>query len=230
VGVGAQRCGTTWWFDLISAHPSVAAGVAKERHFFDGFCAAPMGDADVEAYRRAFPKEPGQIAGEWTPRYAYDFWTPPLLRRAAPQAKLLFLLRDPVARLHSGVEHQSRLTPPRDASQLAQIWSDAAARGRYAVQLRRVLDHFPREQLLVLQYERCVADPHAELRRTYRHLGIDEDFAPPDLRGRPVPRVELAAAAHEALLRELAADVAELGALVPELDLSLWPDFASAPG
>jgi len=38
---------------------------------------------------------------------------------------------------------------------------------------------------------------------------------------------ELPTAAREAYVREVAQDVAELGTLVPELDLTLWPDFAS---
>src|SRR3954470_22643913 len=163
VGVGSQRCGTTWWFDLINAHPMVATARDKERHFFARFCAEPMTEADVESYRRSFYRGEGQIAGEWTPRYAYDFWTPPLLYRAAPEAKLLFLVRDPVARLRSGVEHQARLTPPWDAPQLAQICREAGTRGLYAEPLRRMLDWFPREQLLVLQYERCVAGTAGEL-------------------------------------------------------------------
>jgi hypothetical protein len=236
VGVGTQRCGTTWWFDLITAHPSVATALDKERHFFARFCAEPMTDADVEAYRRSFYREEGQIAGEWTPRYAYDFWTPPLLARAAPGAKLMFLVRDPVARLRSGVEHQARLTPPWDATQLAQICREAGTRGLYAEPLRRMLECFPREQVLVLQYERCVADTSAELRRTFNYLGVDEDFIPDDLhspRGTQVKReggFDLPAAAHEAYVREVAEDVAELGALVPELDLTLWPDFAGPNG
>jgi hypothetical protein len=236
VGVGSQRCGTTWWFDLITAHPMVANALDKERHFFARFCAEPMTDADVEAYRRSFYREEGQIAGEWTPAYGYDFWTPPLLHRAAPEAKLLFLVRDPVARLHSGVEHQARLTPPMDAPQLARICREAGTRGLYAEPLRRMLDWFPPEQLLVLQYERCVADTAGELRRTYRYLGVDEDFVPADLhspRGTRAKRdggFALPPAARDAYVREVAEDVAELGALHPELDLTLWPDFASRSG
>jgi hypothetical protein len=192
-----------------------------------------MTDADLDAYRRGFPRGPGQIAGEWTPRYAYDFWTPPLLRRAAPDARLLFLMRDPVARLQSGIEHQSQLTPPRDASQLAQICVDAAARSRYAQQLRRLFDHFPREQVLVLQYERCVADPRTELRRTYRHLGIDEMFQPSDFDSRrgetgARSRRALPEDALRALALELEEDAAGLATLVQDFDAALWPTFSAA--
>jgi hypothetical protein len=229
VGVGAQRCGTTWWYELIVAHPAVVAG-PKERHFFDRFCADDMGDADVEAYHGAFPRADGQMAGEWTPRYAHDFWTPPLLRCAAPRARLLFMVRDPIERLRSGIVHQSGLTPPGGSVELATICSEAAERGRYAVQLHRLLRSFPRQQILVLQYERCLADPAAELQATYRFLGLDDTVLPDELRGTrgtssengklPLPRH-----VSDQLRLELADDVAALASLAPELDLGLWPSF-----
>jgi hypothetical protein len=224
--VAAQRAGTTWWFDLIAAHPAVVRPARKELHFFEAFCERPMTDEDVENYYRAFPREAGQVTGEWTPRYAYDFWTPPLLRRAAPDAKLLFLVRDPLERMLSGIEHQTRLTPPREPIEVAQIHAEAAARGLYGAQLRALLDHFSREQVLLLQYERCVADPAAELRRTYGHLGIDDGFLP-DLDARPAPRrrAALTEGLREAFVRYAGADVADLARLVPDLDVGLWANF-----
>ena len=112
-------------------------------------------------YHALFPRPDGALAGEWTPGYMLDFWTPPLLRRAAPDAKLLVLLRDPVERFRSGLT----LTENR----LTLGWSARAAanggfqRGIYADQLLRLWSAFPREQVLVLQFERCVRDPRGEL-------------------------------------------------------------------
>jgi hypothetical protein len=102
----------------------------------------------------------------------------------------------------------------------------------------------------VLQFERCVADPGREYARTLRFLGVDDGFRPERLRasalerakralGRGEPpdlgapsrrRAELWADLKEPLVRDLEPDVLELRALVPELDLSLWPDFANLPG
>ena len=48
-------------------------------------------------------------------------------------------------------------------------------RGIYADQLQRLWNAFPREQVLVLQYERCVADPASELRRTYAFIGLEPE-------------------------------------------------------
>ena len=66
----------------------------------------------------------------------HDFWVPPLIRRAAPEAKLLIMFRDPIERYRSGVPHRaSRSADPR----MEAVCADAAERGRYATQLKRVL-------------------------------------------------------------------------------------------
>jgi hypothetical protein len=234
VGVGAQRSGTTWWYELISAHPGVRTG-EKERHYFNRFCTEEMGDGDIERYWASFPGRAGTITGEWTPRYAYDVWTPPLLRRAAPDAKLLFMVRDPIERLRSGVVHQCSLTPPSGPVELATIYAEAADRGRYGTQLSRLLQFFAREQILVLQYERALRDPWAALRATYEFLGLDPDVRPADLdRPRGTSSADLKPALpadfRAALVAELGGEALALATLAPDLDLSLWPWVAPVAG
>src|SRR5215207_8121979 len=100
IGVGALGSGTGWWHALLLAHPDIRPPRARRRalHHFDRFCAAEMTDADVAAYHERFPRRAGTITGEWTGRYMFDAWTPPLLKRAAPDAKLLVMLSDPIER------------------------------------------------------------------------------------------------------------------------------------
>ena len=148
----------------------------KERHYFDRFAVKPFGSADAEQYHGWFPRRPGTVAGEWTPDYMHLPWVPALLAQAAPEARLLVLLRDPVERLRSGLSHhraqRGRLT--------AEVWADAVDRGFYDRQLAGWASWFPPDRFLVLQYERCVADPAGELARTYRFLGLDP-FVPDGL-------------------------------------------------
>jgi hypothetical protein len=234
VGVGTQRSGTTWWFRTLVGHPELrpARGTKKELHFFDRFCAREMTDADVAAYHRLFPRVAGERAGEWTPRYMRDFWTPRLLRRAAPDARLLVMLRDPIERYRSGVPHRLSRTPDGQRDALVH---DAIERGCYAAQLERLLRHFPAEQILVQQYEACRRDPVGEYRRTLRFLGVEEDHEPRDV-ARPRGTTEASSKAPlwpemEARLQEVfGPDVARLRSLVPHLDLSLWPNFSHLAG
>ena len=169
-----MKSGTTWWAGLVAAHPAVVPPMKKELHFFDRFCTRPFTDADREAYWSFFARRPGTVSGEWTPQYSVDFWTPSLLRRAAPDAKLLYIVRDPIERYRSGLTH----VLVRGRFEFASISREHLRRGLYHAQLTWILEHFPRSQVLVLQLERCVRDPEAEIKRTYDFLGLDPGFVP----------------------------------------------------
>lgn len=72
VGIGAQQCGTTWWFSgALLAHPLVAVppGRRKELHFFDRYWTEDVEGDFATRYARFFPRPEGSISGEWTPSY-----------------------------------------------------------------------------------------------------------------------------------------------------------------
>ena len=232
VGVGAQKAGTSWWNRLIEAHPDVvsAGGLKKELHYFDRSWETPFGDADVERYHRYFPVPNGAVAGEWTPGYLIDFWTPELIARAAPDARILVLLRDPVERFRSGLTHQ--LATSRQPLVHRDI-QGAFQRGLYAPQLRRVLAAFPAEQVWVGQYEACRADPAGQLARTYAFLGLaphelDADAFAGEVNPTTHQKFEPSAALQAALLEGYRTDMAQVASMLPELDLSLWPSAQQA--
>jgi hypothetical protein len=232
VGVGAQRCGTSWWFAQIAAHPRVFFEPpvhVKEVHFLEytrHFRRLPEHYADL--YAQHFPRPPGAgVIGEWTPRYMFDPWAVGQLRQLAPGSRVLLLLRDPVARYASGYARELRLARQRGVSQLPEdVIEDQVARGLYCRQVQRVLDAFPRESVLILQYERCRASYGEELDRTYRFLGLEPGFRPEGPSNPPVrrpPRGFLHTARGRVLAEAYADDVARLAEIAPEIDISLWP-------
>ncbi len=249
VGVGALGAGTGWWHSLLLAHPEIEPPDARRSalHFFDRFCATEMTDADVAAYHARFPRRDGVLSGEWTGRYMFDAWTPPLLRRAAPDAKLLVLLSDPIE-LYRAV-FTERMAKNGEGDQL--YMADVVDRRSFGAQLARLHRFFDREQILVLQFEQCRRDPVRQYHRTLEFLGVrDASFTPWRLRGRAARRLlelvvprrfgarvagrpaaqpepaplwpDLEASLHTAL----DPDVEALRELAPELDLTLWPNFA----
>ena len=221
-----QKAGTSWWFTLLCEHPMTQCDPdLKELHFFDRFWAQPFVAADVDGYHAHFDAPPDRCTGEWTPRYLFDPWTPPLLARTAPDARILVLLRDPVQRYVSGLTHALRYDgapldgPRRDRPRFA--------RGCYGQQLQRLLASYPASQVLVQQYEACADAPARELQRTYGFLGLDPDVVPTNLlepvlstTGDKAPLPEaMAAALTEAYLPDLEL----LARLAPDLDLDRWP-------
>jgi hypothetical protein len=225
VGIGAQKCGTSWWYGLLSRHPRVFSdeAVHKERHFFERYWNRAFGDVDVERYHHWFRRPRGQMTGEWTPDYMARSWIPPLLVRAAPNARFLVMLRDPVRRLSSGVDHYFR----RETPITPWLISDIINRGRYGEQLKSFLSYVDLDRVLVLQYEACVRDPVSEMARTTSFLGLPHaeiDLSTTAQAREPSRRVAMPLPDHllERARSLYLEDRALLLDLCPDLEMDLW--------
>lgn len=226
VGVGVQKAGTTSWWALLTQHPDLhpPAGADKELHYFERFCTEPFTDQDADRYRGLFPRPAGALAGEWTPRYMSDPWTPPLLCRTAPDATLLVMLRDPVERARSGFDHLRRSGVPIDAGRFEQVlW-----RGHYAHQLRHLLRYYPAERIVVLQYEQCMAETEDHLHRTLAAIGLDPARHPGvrETRLNTTSDAQPLAADLRGWLQQYYEDeVRRLMDLTDAIDVARWPSF-----
>jgi hypothetical protein len=229
VGVGVQKAGTSWWYSLVTEHPDVYhhESFHKERHFFDRFATEPFSEADAADYERWFPRPAGRLTGEWTPDYLHLHWTASMLRVAAPEAKILVVLRDPVERFRSGLDHYRQ----RGERLTSIVVNDAFNRGLYGAQLSRLQAAVPPDQILVLQYEACVEDPRGHLAETFRFLGIDDSFANDvgGIRREVSPTrgsVPLSEFTRHDLIELYQDDLRLLARCYPELDLDRWSSFS----
>ncbi len=213
IGVGTYLAGTELWMRNLVKHPRIAGprgertvrGRRFDLYYFEQFCGRPMTDADVAAYHALFHRKPGQIAGEFSNRYSYDVWTLPLLKRAAPDAKLLMILRDPVGIYERSLAY--RRGKRRQWHKYRQrhdpiYMAEEVHRGRFGSQLRALTQYYDRDRILVLQLEQILRDPVGEFRRTLRFLEVEDDFVPRALRTKP-PRTDDTPVEHSALLRPL---------------------------
>jgi len=236
---GAQKSGTTWWFRLIEQHPGVVqpAKQRPELHFFDRLWAEWPDDEAIARYHRYFPRPEGKLIGEKTPEYLSCPWAAPMVRLAAPAASAIVLLRDPVERYVSGLSHHDRGGLVEEEEGMDRVFgdrmrvvTDAISRGQYATQLAWLLEAYPAERLLILQYERCAADAAGQLARTFRFLGLPEHELPADELARPRNQAKLEKMAVppeflDLLRHYYRAEVERLCGLTSEIDLALWPNF-----
>jgi len=228
IGLGVPKCGTSWWFSLILAHPDVHGPVKKELLFFNNlffqrYQAGAVTADDLRSYEDWFPRPDGAITGEWTPSYVFSYLLPEVLERVAPRARFLVMLRDPIERYHSDI---SRRMPRRN---LHYVRYRGLARGFYAAEMQPWEDAVDPSRLLMLQYEACTADPAANLAATYRFLGLDDSYQPPKLHAK-VNETKAKRGLDPGMQRLLAQlyepDVARLAQRYPQIDLRLWPHFA----
>jgi hypothetical protein len=227
--LGAADAGAGWWMSLVADHPDVTPGhrSTDAANFFAPYCIEQFGPADEAAFHAWFPRRHGRIIGYRCPDGLAHPWIPRLLAMAAPRAKVLVVVRDPVERLLDGLDRTVARRPPHPGSYL----SDAVERGFYADQLSRVLEFYPADQVSVLQYEQCVADPDASMTRTFEFLGVDPAYRPRPLdppfapSGRAADRLDRSTRDR---LRDLySADATALLGLIPDLELGLWPGVRS---
>jgi hypothetical protein len=103
--IGAQKCGTTFLYQLLVQHPHVKPAFAKEVHYFD----LNFGKGD-NWYRSYFPLQVRNsrtyITGEASPYYLFHPHAPRRASAVVPDAKLIVLLRNPVDRAYSHYQHQ----------------------------------------------------------------------------------------------------------------------------
>jgi hypothetical protein len=184
VGIGAQKCASTWLYRVLASHPQVAVPEAKELDFF-----SYRYDRGYQWYESCFPprRNGHQAAGEISPSYFSEPCVPERIVRYAPEARVVVSLREPVERALSNHRHEVRLGHLRggDLSFERGLANNPmyVEQGLYAKHLRNWLRYFPFDQVMVVLHEDVASDPEGVSRRLYRFLGVDEHFVSPALGG-----------------------------------------------
>jgi hypothetical protein len=140
---------------------------------------------DRAAYLELFRNVRDEIAiGEASVSYFALPRAAAAIREAVPDARLLFVLRDPADRMFS------RYTATLEAGAAVSFrewarasmhtedeWGPERGVGRYAAHLQRFFDTFPRDRIRVYLYEEYRAAPRTVLRDIFAFLGVDPAYA-----------------------------------------------------
>lgn len=178
VVIGAQKCGTSGLHYYLGLHPEVSVSTPKELNFFIAERNWPRG---VAWYASRFDPA-AAVRVDASPNYtAYPQHegVPERMASVIPGAKLVYIVRDPLDRIAAHWVHN--YSKGRHSGELARTIlnpkASYVARSRYAMQLERFLEHFPLEQLLVLEQEELRAQRDAVLRSVFEFAGIDPAFS-----------------------------------------------------
>lgn len=173
--IGAAKCGTTTLCTVLGDHPDVFFSEPKEIHFFG----RDDPHKTVEWYRSFFEEsEEASAVGEGSTSYTH----PDIIRACVseihasiPECRLIYMVREPLARLESDwkMRVHEGWSPP-DINKAVQEQPTLIAHGLYWKNLNVYRKAFPDEQILVVFLEDFAADPHRELKRCFRHIGVDE--------------------------------------------------------
>jgi hypothetical protein len=218
--VGAQRAGTTYLYYILNNHPQIEMNrsIVPEPKFF----LESGSEHRAEEYKRQFFSNPS--VSYWGDKSASYMEFPETAERIAkcfPTARILFILRDPVARAVShfryssdnGVEtlpmevvfaDQTLQFRPYDSSKISVSPYQYLERGKYVSFIDAYAKHFSKEQIKILVFEEFVGN-ESKVKELYRYLGVADNFVPNSLH----ERVNLAAKKIDPLSPKLCAKLAE---------------------
>lgn len=237
---GARDAGTAKLAHLLGTHPEIRWPYARETRFFDTDAYFTRRDPPLEAYHASFPRSTVRATGDATPSYFYWEPAPSRIGRYNPAAKWILVLGDPVERAHAqflwersrGAETLSfseaiRAEPARLAATATgqHHGYGYADRSRYAAQLRRVLEEFPRSQLLALRAEDL--DLPRTLADVQEFLGVPPIDLAPAWPAEAAPH-SIAAEDRRFLDERLEDDLLDLESLLG-WDCSSWRDVTPVP-
>lgn len=175
IGIGAQKCASSWIHAVLAAHPQGAVAREKELDFFSYYY-----DRGYRWYESLFdPKSTATVYFENSPSYFHDPRAPERVHAYDPAMKVLLLLRDPVERAYSNHLHEViKGHIPNGVSFEEGLANNPSYldQSRYGTHLGRWMQVFPRDQMLVLFAEDIKGDPGQQARRVYEFLGMAPDF------------------------------------------------------
>jgi len=180
--IAPAKTGSTWLAANLNCHPEIHMSPMKEMHFFNLF----MDHKSWDWYAEFFRPGMGLCKGEATPGYCdLPSETLRLIRSIMPRVKLIYLLRDPVARAWSHAKHCFRhrthdfvntdmaISDISDAQWLNNVADYSSMRsGQYLQHLSKWLSVFPREQLHVEFFDAIKTHATALLDRVFQFLGV----------------------------------------------------------
>ncbi|MGD8276860.1 MAG: sulfotransferase [Gemmatimonadota bacterium] len=175
--IGAQKCGTTSLHHYLGLHPDISMSRKKELHYFTGKLGWSLGE---DWYRSWF--DPGKpVRGESSPGYTnFPVFTgvPERMHAHLPDARLIFMVRDPVQRTLSHYRHM--VAERKEDRPLAEVLRDPGEqytrRSQYHFQLEQYLPYYDLDRILVVQQETLLADRAGTLAHIFEWLGVDPSY------------------------------------------------------
>ncbi|MGB5951710.1 MAG: sulfotransferase [Ornithinimicrobium sp.] len=202
--VGPGKCGTSWLYAFISAHPEVSAGTSKDPGVM--LHVAP----DIRRYESLWSG--GGLQCDFSNTYIFSDIALRNIKAHYPAARVLLTIREPVSRLISQYAFMKR--NGRFSGGLAQAIEerpDIVKKCRYADYGLKWLEEIPAQQLTILNLETLRKNPSTYRKQLCEVLGVSsavELDVPPAAK---LPAAEARSAIASRLTKNMADAVRQMG-------------------
>lgn len=184
--IGAAKSGTTSLHHYLDQHPEVQMSANKEPNFFagaeNGLPYAPSAIRRLDEYEGLFDAS-FAVRGEASTDYSTHprrRGAPEQIKSVVPDAKFIYLVRDPLARTVS--HYKMRVALLGERRSLAEALSDFEDPhapyiwpSLYATQIERYMESFPLDRMLVVDQAQLRGARRTTLRGIFEFLEVDAD-------------------------------------------------------
>jgi len=175
LGIGAQRCGTTWISQCLAEHPQICISHPKEVSFF-GTMKFRFG---LSWYKKHFSPKSNQILGEFNAGYHTSNEAAHQIKTLFPDIKIIISLRNPINRVFSNYLSVASFEA---RNQSFETWlyknQKMIDRGLYYTHLKKYFELFPKKNILIVLYEDIAKNPVLFMEKIFRFLGVNPNFIP----------------------------------------------------
>ena len=176
--IGAMKSGTTSLHYYLNFHPQVSMSKVKELDFFIEEKNWHKGLAWYTSNFTGESKKYGESSVNYT-TFPHVKNVPQRMSSIVPEAKLIYVLRDPVERIVSHYIHSYANGNENRSFAKAILDTDCEylCRSKYYMQLEQFLNYYPESRILVITQEDLYSNRHKTLQKIFRFLGIDDTFS-----------------------------------------------------
>lgn len=189
IGVGGEKCASTWLYKCLLEHPSICGPKEKELIYFDAiplFGHPPRPESRYQKNGLApFAKffahcPPEAVTGEFTSTYLHDKNAAHQIKEAFPDVKILILLRHPVDRVFSQYQGAQQVIPKYPSFEDAlQNEPELKRRSLYTEYVNEYLKLFSKENVFIRLYDDVESDPRKVVKDAFDFLNVDSTFDAP---------------------------------------------------
>lgn len=179
IGIGAPKCGTTWFYEAIKKSPHISASVRKEISFFSS---DKKYDRGIQWYLDHFAFEDKNATRktmcEISVSYCYNpAITAKRISQHFPHAKIVLFVRDPKERVKSHVDWLRQLEYGKNYgfSEVLSRHPEIIQSNDYRFIIENYLQYFDKDQLCIIRHQSIQNDSVSSVKRFFSFLGLEHD-------------------------------------------------------
>jgi hypothetical protein len=173
IGIGAQKCASTWLYQVLDQHPGIMMSSVKEIDFFSYHYGRGF-----EWYEHFFARtQVSSAIGEISPSYFHHPQAPERAHAYERNLKIVVALRDPIERAISNHLHLVKrgfISSPDKSFEYGLCNTPMyVEQSRYGKHVANWMQCFPMKSIHFVMQEDLLTNAEAEARKLVRFLGVD---------------------------------------------------------